>query len=203
MGGPGSGRKKKNQVVGKNVMPQRITNLMPRAQQVTVQQPAGDPFARIEDDLNEKIPVNPVPAAANAVPEQEKNERKAPENLIRMLLNGFYGLEDAYGRHKLGLGEEYKGIFFPNEVIEAHVSPLCKVAEKYCPSKLLANLEKNTPEIILATVFLEAQLGFFSKIAQAKKELGQKNPEKATAPSVNPQTPAGNSGYPKKNEIIQ
>lgn len=186
-----SGRKKKN-AVKPPVMP--AAQPAPVKQEAVIQ-PAGDPFLKIEEDLKTKLPP-PAPEGAAGSPQPVK---KAPENLARFICNGFYRLEDGFGRAYLGLGTEYAGVLMPTpENIDAHVKPLCQVAEKYVPTDFLNKIDENMPEISLGIAFLDAQLGFFAKLQQAKAEMKRKPAEKQAETG---QTIPNGTSYPSPDEI--
>lgn len=186
-----SGRKKKN-AVKPPVLAAEAPPAPAPVKQESVVQPAGDPFLTIEQDLKSKMPVMP---AGEGSPEK----KKAPENLVRFLCKGFYQVEDILGRAIVGVGREYAGVFVPEEsILEAHVKPSCDLLEKYAPVDFLNKIDANMPEISFGITFLNAQLGFFDKLMQAKAEMQRKKaaPASETASSI----PNGGK-YPSPDDL--
>lgn len=158
-----SGRKRKNpQIIKENPKP------VISAQQPTVQAaPAGDPFLKLEQEIRQAMPA-PVAPVGEIVPEKPK--RKPPENLIRAAWRWIYGAEDAFFRARLGLGNESRGIFTDESLVEAHVQPSVQLVEKYVPERILNDLEEKTPLIMFGAAFAEAQISIFAKFQQLVNE---------------------------------
>lgn len=191
-----SGRKKKIQPVAAQKQTQTG-----QTQQVTVQQPAADPFLKIESELSAQVP-SPAGAPAGQGTQTAALPRKAPENLVKFIWKTLYGFEDYGARLYLGLGDQFRGVFLPQEqVVADHVAPTCQILEKYVSPDILQSLDEKMPEISLGICFLEAQLGFFAKLQQAKQEIAEKkNETKQEIKPAQEDSQFNHSSYPKKGE---
>lgn len=173
----------------------------PQNQPVNVIKNQSDPLSMIEREYDAKFS-NVEGQSLNGLPPIQPTV-EAPREIISAFWSLFYTAEDAFARKKLGLGNEYAGIFTDAKLIEAHVEPSCRVAVKYLPPDLLNKITQNTPEILLARAIWDSQQMFFKKLAQAQQELKNNTPK--TSSDLNgAQTkppPENTSSYPKKGEV--
>lgn len=175
-----SGRKKKMKVDIKPV--QQAPEVS--AHKSIVENEAGDPFKAIETRLNSELPAAVQENAPAQAQEADLINKKMPEKTVRLFWNCVYKLEDGLIRRYLGLGNDVKGIFCDNDLIEAHIQPSCEMLKQYVPAKYWDNLDSKFPAAMLGFSILEAQLSILDKISEIKKENKTDNPQKPAAPAA-------------------